>query len=732
MAQDQPPLVQAVNNAGWNAAKRGPLLVAVPDTGSDSEGNNSAGSIPDIAAHFDRKLLPVGTLSALVPRQMTVLNPKPGKPELGQTPARALHRLLQSLSNDQWKLLGTTGLGPNDLTDNQRPYLTEAFARYSEGTFHFRRVEGQPIRGPEPVPAGFFNSARLKMVGMPVLNIPILHEGKFKSVKFFTSDIGNSPVTVGMNSASSQNGKEQLGGVILSSKIQEKVKPGDLDFRGLTQLIELPAGQISIKELMAAVSSATGLEIYADQRLENRAVWIWCEPGKGIPAGDVLRALARCLTGTYRRVDDIYVLTDDLEGLGTRLTRLLIWQRTQFPREESIPWRQWLPYASITSPAGVSITEEDKEKIRKGEEFPTSILSEKFFQSVISRNASDAALDSTRKVKCDLNAVLVAEVPGSEAIDLKITSLSLFSRKPVDRDAIKPVTLRTESTILLRASNTEEAKKAVDIVSSRKIKNLFLDIQNTGSAQLEAAQAAGKIALEKKISLKIVVSALQEPEIEESLKDINILGSNSPWYDPLNPDSRSRIVSRLKPLSKIEGVVGIVLRDFRAPGYSLDIDEDKVAEIPADSHREYIPYGFGLKNRKEILRQFHIDPIDVGPMEMARWGPPLFDTLTSPVCTRWRIARSTEALKLLEKELGQKLTWLGSEYVMPGKLPRILYEISPIIEERYDSEILPPGSGARLAYWLRDSGKQNQSFLLEFSATPAEQWEKVLQGVVGP
>ena len=64
------------------------------------------------------------------------------------------------------------------------------------------------------------------------------------------------------------------------------------------------------------------MELYADPRYSDRKLSV---QGTSASAGDLLRALALAVTGTWRVVGPAYLLTDDLEGLGVRQGRIQDW-----------------------------------------------------------------------------------------------------------------------------------------------------------------------------------------------------------------------------------------------------------------------------------------------------------------------------------------------------------------------------------------------------------------------
>ncbi len=90
------------------------------------------------------------------------------------------------------------------------------------------------------------------------------------------------------------------------------------DFRTLT----------TVAELLKAVGRVTRLDLRADMRCGTLPTAVRTRRGgQTVPAIDILKALTRSVSGTFRRLNGgdgsiTYLLTDDVIGYGTRLARL--------------------------------------------------------------------------------------------------------------------------------------------------------------------------------------------------------------------------------------------------------------------------------------------------------------------------------------------------------------------------------------------------------------------------
>ena len=146
--QDAPPVSMDTLDAAlaavtWDVSRRGPLLVVNPQgtralpSSEPPPASERAGDVNlrTLAARFGRQLMPAGSLTALVPITMVVLNAQPGRPNpyAGLPRSQKVKLLMASLTPAQWRTMGSPqGLGMADLTQEQQPLflslLPEPFA----------------------------------------------------------------------------------------------------------------------------------------------------------------------------------------------------------------------------------------------------------------------------------------------------------------------------------------------------------------------------------------------------------------------------------------------------------------------------------------------------------------------------------------------------------------------------------------------------------------------------
>lgn len=293
--------------------------------------------VPFVAAAYDRLAWTFGGVVALAPPTMTVLDTEPGtsNPYDGMPPADLLKLLLGSLSDAQWRAVtGQAGLGDADLIGDSQHALFQALFPARTVTVR-RQYDSSAVShadAPITLNADDLKSVRLRLSQKVQISLPL--EGPKKGALTW----GNPPlagkVVYALDGGLSGGRRATLFGAAVRQIVPNVAKSSDLDFdrAALTQKIPLD-GIKTVGDLVSRVGAALKVEMYADRRYEKRPVLLLGPPAAR--AKDLLRALALCLTGTYRRVGPAYVLTDDLRGTGTRrMTLVRVAQGAEITRQE--------------------------------------------------------------------------------------------------------------------------------------------------------------------------------------------------------------------------------------------------------------------------------------------------------------------------------------------------------------------------------------------------------------
>lgn len=363
--ESQKPLL-IVDAANTRPAFQRPLNIAIFGAGSETSFNGEApvppGGLPalaprrdgtlllrDVAAFFDRKLASAGSVSVLAPTTMTVLNTRPGKPNLaaGLNPRDTFQMLLASLTPGQWRALGgERGLGAGDLST---PAQRSLFASLFPDPCRMRRQV--VVAGPGGVLGSRADNdsvtlspdqragVRLILLGQANLFVPQpdrpKHFWHFRLARERPEGASYVEFEPAFHEIP-QNGlsRTEAYGVTLRQEAPSRAKPGDLAFDAarLDAPITLESGGESaaaptVGELVKRAGDACRLELYADARVAGLPVTVL--GGGTARSGDVLRALALAVTGAFRRLPaeegTAWVLADDVAGIGTRQARIQAW-----------------------------------------------------------------------------------------------------------------------------------------------------------------------------------------------------------------------------------------------------------------------------------------------------------------------------------------------------------------------------------------------------------------------
>ena len=296
----------------------------------------------EVAASFGKANPTFGSVLAIGPPMMVLLNASPGAPDpYAEMPYYAIVPLFAaSLTEAQWtSLTSPQGLGVAGLTDTQRELFTqllpEGHLRVAPWFADFNPTAAAELDLSDQLP-----STRLRLKQTAEVQIP--SEGEDHSLYQMRN---TPPTTAGtykllpskQNYGSSQ---EVVYGQKARAEVQNQLKAGDLDMTLPILKTSIPVGGMkTVGDLMDRISQATHLELYADRRLEQKTLLI-LGSGRTAPAKDLLKATAFCLTGMYRRVGPAFVLTDDEVGIATRMARWQEFDKTadalrQKPLEEA-------------------------------------------------------------------------------------------------------------------------------------------------------------------------------------------------------------------------------------------------------------------------------------------------------------------------------------------------------------------------------------------------------------
>ena len=266
LATARPPdagIVLAVDAAKVVLPKDAPA----PDVGA---------AVPDIAAAYGRLSQSFGSVTAVAPPTMIVLNTQPvaASPFAGLPSGQALRLLLGTLSESQWKMLtGERGLGPGDLEgENQAALFGDVLPRTPWkvipaaliGTVH-HDGDDRDLTAERP-------QARLRLRLNVEMDVPAL-DGKD------TIFIAAPPRTGGARAyhfrMAPDPGTPQMAGIPIRAEIPNAPKDGQLDLDQNSLQVRVPlAGLHTVGDLVSRVGGLAHLEIYPDAHYE-KGHWCW-------------------------------------------------------------------------------------------------------------------------------------------------------------------------------------------------------------------------------------------------------------------------------------------------------------------------------------------------------------------------------------------------------------------------------------------------------------------------
>jgi hypothetical protein len=311
-AHTGPPqsLSQYIESIHWDPVKSGPLIVVNADKLYIAE------DVPKTWAGFGQKLVKAGELNVLTQTWAIALDeselPNPYQ-DLG--PEEKLIFLLATLTPGEISELTGKGISAQELKGEQKQALLSMLPKPL--TYHSGMADNHGFRSntpPETLTDDQLDQVRLQFrKGLVVQYGPMAMKAGFTATSISSLTFhGPTPVpAVSLNDRMEMFGGPKYPGHLVESK-EKKSQISWSDSR-LAKQIELKSTSL-MGELVGAIRTQTGVEVYADARIASLTVNTY---GTTISAGDLLRGLALAVGGAVRQVGPAYVLTSDLEGTGT-------------------------------------------------------------------------------------------------------------------------------------------------------------------------------------------------------------------------------------------------------------------------------------------------------------------------------------------------------------------------------------------------------------------------------
>ena len=647
-------LADYIASINWNEGKYGPLLAMEPQS-------VNRGKTGDGLAAFRRMRISLPGLTGFVPATMVVIDDSfhtpPNLYDGLPRHVKVLY-LLTTLNAEQWDAVTGPGLGIDQLTKDQRAVFTSLMPKPFKISSFTVDSKGDPITSEPPaeLSEADVQATRLHVDRCLQFMTPIIGQPNSLTQRDTAHDFGPPGTRVVERESSDDYHKQDSFGVQIRQTVPNKAKKSDLDYRsnrfeGTISL--LPSEKLS--DLLGRIGKATGTEIWADLRVGNRS---FTAIGETAPISSVLKMIALSVTGTYRRVGPAFILTSDLEGMGTRKLKIAEYDGALndkvFAQEQK--WRSEIFKSGHLhqvkfrgddplNPSDALVAKIDKGTPSQQVKITGSDLNPALRQFFDRQNK----MYSTQQVTAD-GAIVESEfefsfiLPSGEHTRADNESLgqsSMFAmqsdtqfvnRYPsVERLEVSKVTFRFP--LGMNAQTAEEAEAVISLAAKYQLKEVWI---HTLSKEALAA------ALKSGAANSIRVGLLFQPFALESSNDLdsadrNILGETAPQAEehrkassdfekvkshgrpfetrlgglsPISSNYQDR-AQRIIELANTKGLEGLHVVDPTPSGYAGP--RVTYMSFPPSLFLELGNLGYADDLRLQFIRLRQVDPIDLCP-----------------------------------------------------------------------------------------------------------------------
>lgn len=538
-------------------------------------------------------------------------------------------------------------------------------------------------------------AARLRLRRNNVLLLPLTGENTYMPAAQF--DAPGGPRHYRMRIEGFFDPKAEIAGVPVRADVPNAPKESQLDYAAPVFQTLIPlTGLKTVGDLIFRIGALTHTELYPDARYEKKTLTLQGR-APSAPAADLLRAVAFCVTGTYRQVASAYVLTDDVTGIGAQRE---VWSKFEDDAEaarqaaldaagEKLTAAHTVQGLAPVSGALPLTAGEQKQADAafQATGFPTaevpldqlSPAQRAAAQETPGSRENGAPVPPDFKRKALLNVMPQLELllpSAPEPVDYNglFLFMDLFQtaderRQMLPPDFTPPATempgtatgTRTADllkriprrAVLAAPSEAAALKDLLAVMQRTGLNELWLVTPTTGDGlltdALKDAQGTG-------ITVFPVLDVFSWPSATpRPLQDLTILGENSVAaaapavpnvvsVSPFSDDVRRALTTRVRALAATPGVAGVVWRATAPPGYDAP-------ELRAREDQSLL-LGYTPAARLLFLRAAHADPLDLFPsVDRGRADTrlPEFDddSLEAALGARWRQARADQDIALL-------------------------------------------------------------------------------------
>lgn len=635
-----------ISKMPWDPAKEGPLVAVVAL-------RMTAGKTLD---DLGRTKATVGGLTAIVPKTMVTVNSRltaaPNMYEGLPQEAKVMY-LLRTLTPGQWSRATGSGLTLADLQGEQVAVFDSILPnplRYSMGTI----MDGDSITNPsEPKDIRSLQGAerakvKLRIVRHLEVQVALANDGGY------TGTTIEDDLKKGMTMPFILKDDEGGFGQKILVRGPNVPRKSHLDLRDarFDKVIPFVPGEL-VKALLQRMTAATGVRFVADAHYANMMM---VECGTSAATRDLLGALSLGVAGTYRRVGDTYVLTNDLEGMAAHRARIAVWEDA-LNKEVDARMTQWrndvakgggFGKIAFHSPTYDGLTPaeqanlEANDKPNNGPSYIPIGQASKPLQQAIKDWRFGNQIDREKVgVSSSIRYEIVLPEGGRGWWRGWLGNTDQFMEKPYvwAPPNPAPVTLPLETKgsvagLVLRANTPAEARRLVTRVDKLGMSELWLETRD--AATLKAAVEAGAGA-GVKVSLALRPWEIG-PNERSADPDRTSTGDHGPslvvqkaaivpwqkfWQDvsafepptrefvaPLDPSTNARIASAAA-LAATKGLAKVVVLDLYPTGYGKAESNASGGYWYSNAVDSFLAYGYTDALRAAFLSVESLDPIDL-------------------------------------------------------------------------------------------------------------------------
>ncbi len=610
--------------SGWDSAKKGALIVLDP-------AHVLATSSGQGLAAFNRTIFRSGSLSAIVPAEMVIIDDNLQEPNLydGMTSDAKVLFLLATLTKDQLRLATQKGISPSELSGQPRAALESLIHQpfvYSTSPF------SRPDDTVEKVSQDKLGEVRLK------INRGICFEvapgNSLNSVMRLDPRIMSGRQALQGLWHKLGAGSPKFGITPKSSKPNEP-KRSELQYASPNLSASLTLShQSTVGDVLREVGQVSHLALFADPRISQLPVEAYGPP---VRVSDLLRSLAMAVTGTFRKVGGSYVLTSDIMGLAERQMRFWIWENRSGEKQMD-KTAEYLK--QIFAGRALDVIEYDKsDTFRPDDALASKISADE--QSGVTRKIASSELSAAERESLNRMNDTIAQAQKFDSSHVGVFSKLAYSFVLPDGRQLNPEMstlspIRDWKELLSGSASTApefgrfslgkasgpralmvrvEDPSRIKAIAHAAIPYGFTDlwIQTSSRAVLDAASQTG---LKVRFVAEPWKSAtrLADPDRDAigGLEGTEMLADERPRVNrmtlsPLDPSLPSNWDS-LKALASVPNVEGVVIADTQPTGYER--------ERPSRHNfygisSEKLEFGYSTAERESFLKQFGADPIDI-------------------------------------------------------------------------------------------------------------------------